>query len=218
MNPVKWLVRILPFSFLSHPSISADTITLDHSIRDNGDVIVSTGNIFELGFFSPGSSRNRYVGIWYSHSQVSEMTVVWVANRENPINDTSGILSIDSRGNLALFQRNQTLPVWSTNISITDTRNSIAQLFDSGNLVLFQNDTRRTVLWQSFDYPTHTLLAFMKLGLSFRPRLNRVLTSWKSPDDPGIGNYSLRINPSGFPQLYLYNSSSPSWRAGSWTG
>ncbi|XVE81311.1 hypothetical protein DITRI_Ditri15bG0053600 [Diplodiscus trichospermus] len=215
MNPVKWLVRILPFFFLSRPSISADTITLDHSIRDNGDVIVSSGKIFALGFFSPGSSRNRYVGIWYY--QVPEKTAVWVANRENPINDTSGILSLDSRGNLALFQRNQTLPVWSTNISITGTSNSVAQLLDSGNLVLLQND-RRTVLWQSFDYPTDTLLPSMKIGLSFRTGLNRVVTSWKSPDDPGIGNYSSRINPSGFPQLYMYKGSSPWWRAGSWTG
>ncbi|XVE87889.1 hypothetical protein DITRI_Ditri19aG0024800 [Diplodiscus trichospermus] len=215
MNPVKWLVRILPFFFLSHPSFSADTITLGRPIRDNGDLIVSSDKIFALGFFSPGSSRKRYVGIWYY--QVSEKTVVWVANRENPINDSSGILSIDSRGNLALFQRNQTLPVWSTNISITGTSNSIAQLLDLGNLVLLQNYTR-TVLWQSFDHPTNTLLLFMKLGLSFRNGSNRFLTSWKSPDDPGVGNNSLKINPSGFPQLYLYKGSSRWWRAGSWTG
>ncbi|KAK8493745.1 hypothetical protein V6N12_034394 [Hibiscus sabdariffa] len=145
-------------------------------------------------------------------------TVVWVANRDNPIKDNSGNLRIDSRGNLALFQRNRTLPVWSTNISVTGTRNTIAQILDSGNLVLVQNDTRRAVVWQSFDYPTNTLLPFMKLGLSFRTGLNRVITSWKSPDDPGIGNFSYRINPSGFPQLYLYKGSAPSWRTGSWTG
>ncbi|XP_022716031.1 G-type lectin S-receptor-like serine/threonine-protein kinase At1g11410 isoform X2 [Durio zibethinus] len=216
MNPVKWLVRILLLFFLSHLSTAADTITIDHFLKDNGDVIVSSGKIFALGFFTPGSSRNRYVGIWYY--QVPEKTVVWVANRENPINDTSGILSIDSRGNLALFQRNQTLPVWSTNISINGTRNCIAQLLDSGNLVLLQNETKRTVLWQSFDYPTNTMLPFMKLGLSFKTGLNRVLTSWKSPDDPGIGNCSYRINPSGFPQLYLYKGSAPCWRTGTWTG
>ncbi|XVE65724.1 hypothetical protein DITRI_Ditri08aG0022500 [Diplodiscus trichospermus] len=214
MNPVKWLVRILLFFFLSHISVSADdTITLDHPIKDNGDVIVSSGKIFALGFFSPGRSRNRYVGIWYY--QIPEMTVVWVANRENPINDRSGILSINNQGNLALFQRDQTLPVWSTNISSTGT---IAQLLDSGNLVLLQNDTKRTILWQSFDYPSNTYLPFMKLGLSFRTGQNRFLTSWKSPDDPGVGNYSYRISPSGFPQLYLYKGSSPWWRAGSWTG
>ncbi|KAK8592312.1 hypothetical protein V6N13_062897 [Hibiscus sabdariffa] len=216
MNPVKWIVRILILLFLSHFSISADTITVNHFIRDNGEIVVSSGKVFALGFFSPGGSRNRYVGIWYF--QVPEKTVVWVANRDNPIKDNSGNLRIDSRGNLALFQRNRTLPVWSTNISVTGTRNTIAQILDSGNLVLVQNDTRRAVVWQSFDYPTNTLLPFMKLGLSFRTGLNRVITSWKSPDDPGIGNYSYRINPSGFPQLYLYKGSAPSWRTGSWTG
>ncbi|XP_022720832.1 LOW QUALITY PROTEIN: uncharacterized protein LOC111278491 [Durio zibethinus] len=215
MNPVKWLVRTLLLFFLSHLSISTDTITIDHFIKD-GDVIVSTGNIFAFGFFSPGSSMNRYVGIWYN--QVPEKTVVWVANRENPINDSSGILSIDSRGNLALFKRNQTLPVWSTNVSVTGTGISIAQLLDSGNLVLLQNDTKRAVLWQSFDYPTNTLLPYMKLGLNFRTGLSRVLTSWKSSDDPGIGSCCYRVDPSGFPQFYLYKGTAPLWRAGTWTG
>ncbi|XVE59546.1 hypothetical protein DITRI_Ditri05aG0054500 [Diplodiscus trichospermus] len=176
------VVLILPFFFLSHPSFSADTITLGRSIRDNGGLIVS--------------------------SALAAPRIDMLA---------SGILSIDSRENLVLFQRNQTLPVWSTNISITGTSNSIAQLLDLGNLVLLQNDTR-TVLWQSFDHPTNTLLPFMKFGLSFRTGPNRFLTSWKSPDDPGIGNYSFRINPSGFPQLYLYKGSSPWWRGASWTG
>ncbi|KAK8498329.1 hypothetical protein V6N12_024992 [Hibiscus sabdariffa] len=217
MNPVKWLVRILFLLFLSLLSIAADTITLDHFIRDNGtEIVVSSGKVFALGFFSPGRSRNRYVGIWYF--QVPEQTVVWVANRDNPIKDNSGNLRIDGRGNLALFHGNQTVPVWSSNTSITGTSNTIAQILDSGNLVLLQNDTRRSVLWQSFDYPTNTLLPFMKLGLSFRTGLNRVITSWKSPDDPGVGNCSYRINPSGFPQLYLYKGSAPLWRTGSWTG
>ncbi|KAE8724446.1 G-type lectin S-receptor-like serine/threonine-protein kinase RKS1 [Hibiscus syriacus] len=206
MNPVKWLVRILFLLFISHFSISADTITIDHFIRDDGEIVVSSGKVFALGFFSPGSSRNRYVGIWYF--QVPEKTVVWVANRDNPIEDNSGNLGIDGRGNLALFQGNQTLPVWSTNISIIGTRNTIAQILDSGNLALLQNDIRRAVLWQSFDYPSNSLLPFMKLGLSFRTGLNRITTSWKSPDDPGIGNYSYRINPTGFPQLFVQRFSS----------
>ncbi|KAE8689723.1 G-type lectin S-receptor-like serine/threonine-protein kinase [Hibiscus syriacus] len=217
MNPVKLLVRILLLLFFSHFSVSADTITINNFIRDDGGIVVSSGKVFALGFFSPGSSRNRYVGIWYF--QVPEKTVVWVANRDDPIKDNSGNLRIDSRGNLVLFQRNRTLPVWSTNISMAGTgKNTIAQILDSGNLVLLQNDTRREVLWQSFDHPTNTMLPFMKLGLSFRTGLNRVITSWKSPDDPGIGNCSYRIDPSGFPQLYLYKGSAPWWRTGSWTG
>ncbi|KAL4313309.1 hypothetical protein GQ457_01G042620 [Hibiscus cannabinus] len=216
MNPAEWFRRILLLSLLFHISFSADTITLDHFLKDNGDVIVSSGKNFALGFFSPGSSRNRYVGIWYY--QIPGNIVVWVANRNNPIKDNSGILSIDSGGNLALFQRNQTLPVWSTDISMAGTGNSIAQILDSGNLVLLQNDARKAVLWQSFDYPTNTWLSFIKLGLNKRTGLNRVFTSWKSPDDPGFGNYSLKMNTSGFPQMILYKGSTPWWRSGPWTG
>ncbi|KAL4367613.1 hypothetical protein GQ457_05G029940 [Hibiscus cannabinus] len=216
MNFVKGILRILLIFFLTHLSFSADTITQNHFITDNDEVVVSSGKIFALGFFSPGSSGNRYVGIWYH--QIPEKTVVWVANRDRPIKDNSGIFRIDSRGNLALFQRNETLPVWSTDISIAGTSNSFAQILDSGNLVLLQNDTRNTVLWQSFDYPTNTMLSFMKLGSSVRTGLNRVYTSWKSPDDPGFGNYSLRMNPDLFPQMFVYKGSAPWWRSGPWTG
>ncbi|KAK8612557.1 hypothetical protein V6N13_092669 [Hibiscus sabdariffa] len=217
MNSVKCLLRILLFFFLSHFSFPADTITLDHFIQDNTDeVLVSAGNIFALGFFSPGSSTNRYVGIWYY--QIPEETVVWVANRDNPINDTSGVLRIDARGNLALFQGNQTLPVWSTNISTASAGNSFAQILDSGNLVLLHNDTGKALLWQSFDYPTNTRLSFMKTGFNLRTGLNQSYTSWKSPNDPGVGNYYVRMNPGVFPQMVLYKGSVPLWRSGIWTG
>ncbi|KAK8675381.1 hypothetical protein V6N13_033448 [Hibiscus sabdariffa] len=218
MNSVNWLIRILLVFFLSHFSISADTITLDHFIQDNNDeVIVSAANIFALGFFSPASSTtNRYVGIWYY--QIPVKTPVWVANRDNPINDTSGILRIDARGNLALFQGNQTLPVWSTNISIAGSGNSFAQILDSGNLVLLQNDTGKELLWQSFDHPTNTWLSHMKIGFNLRTGVNQSYTSWKSPDDPGVGNYTFRMNPGVSPQMVLYKGTAPVWRSGTWTG
>ncbi|KAE8689720.1 hypothetical protein F3Y22_tig00110933pilonHSYRG00343 [Hibiscus syriacus] len=216
MNPAKSLLRILLFSLFSHCCVCADTIPQDHFIKDNDEILVSSGKTFALGFFSPGSSRNRYVGIWYY--QIPGNIIVWVANRDNPIEDNSGILSIDSRGNLALFQRNQTLPVWSTNISIAGTRNSVAQILDSGNLILHQSDARKAILWQSFDYPTNTWLSFQSLGVNVRTGVDRVYTSWKSPDDPGVGKYSFRMNPSGFPQMLLYQGSTPLWRSGTWTG
>ncbi|KAE8686263.1 G-type lectin S-receptor-like serine/threonine-protein kinase [Hibiscus syriacus] len=217
MNPVKWLLRILLVFLLSRFSFSADTITQHQFIKDNNDeVIVSGGKIFALGFFSPGNSSNRYVGIWYY--LIPGKTVVWVANRDNSINDTSGILRIDGRGNLVLFQGNQTVPVWSTNISIAGTRNTFAQISDSGNLVLIQNDSRKTVLWQSFGYPTDTWISFMKIGFNLRTGLNQSYTSWKSPDDPGVGNYSFRMNPGVSPQMVFYKGSVPLWRSGTWTG
>jgi hypothetical protein len=76
-----------------------------------------------------------------------------------------------------------------------------AQLLDSGNLILVRKRSRKTV-WQSFDYPANILLPGMKLGLDRRLGIDRFLTSWRSADDPGIGDFSLMINPNGSPQMF----------------
>lgn len=215
MNPAKLLLNTLLFFQFSQISTSIDTISLSQPIRD-GDVIVSSRKFYALGFFSPGNSVKRYVGIWYN--QISEQTLVWVANRDNPINGTFGVLSVNIKGNLVLYESNQsTVPVWQANISDASTGNSVAQLLDSGNLVLVRNDTGET-LWQSFDHPTDTLLPNMRLGWDKRTGFNRYLTAWKSPDDPGSGNFSFKMDLAGFSQVSLYKSDVKWWRAGSWTG
>ncbi|KAK2978980.1 hypothetical protein RJ640_017544 [Escallonia rubra] len=195
---------------------SYDTITQNQPLKD-GEVLVSNGGYFALGFFTPiNSSANRYVGIWYN--KVSELTVVWVANRDNPITDGSGVLSIDKDGNLVLVHKNQEV-LWSTNASATTiTNSSSAQLVDSGNLVLLQGGSKKVVAWQSFDYPTNTVLPYMKLGLDRRTGLSRFLTSWKSGNDPGTGEYSFKIDPIGSAQFFLYRGSMRLWRTGPWNG
>ena len=47
-----------------------DAITPSQPVKDP-ETIVSAGNKFELGFFSPANSTNRYVGIWYSNISVA---------------------------------------------------------------------------------------------------------------------------------------------------
>ncbi|CAI0468018.1 unnamed protein product [Linum tenue] len=215
MNNPSFLLQFLPlllllpcFSF----SIETDTIKPNNPLRD-GDVLVSGRQTFSLGFFSPKNSIRRYIGIWYHN--VSEQTVVWVANRDAPLNDTSGLLSLDSRGNFGIYAANGTSLVWSAKLP---AGNFAARLLDSGNLVVVQEETER-VLWQSFDFPTDTLLPYMKLGLNRTIGSNWSLTSWKSEDDPGSGSVSYRIDPTGYPQLFLYrNGSVPAWRGGPWTG
>ncbi|XP_065878011.1 G-type lectin S-receptor-like serine/threonine-protein kinase At1g11410 isoform X2 [Euphorbia lathyris] len=44
----------------------------------------------------------------------------------------------------------------------------------------------------------------MKLGINLKTGLNSSLTSWKSANDPGNGEYSLRVNTSGSPQYFIY--------------
>ncbi|KAK9089571.1 hypothetical protein Scep_028653 [Stephania cephalantha] len=209
--------------FTTHLCSATDTITHNTTLRD-GDTIVSNGGTFALGFFSPGNSRKRYIGIWYN--KVSEQTVVWVANRANPINSSSsGLLRIDSRPNLVIFDGNQTNPVWSNNVSIpitekTNPSSLFYKLLDSGNLVLVDenrgNRGSPVFLWQSFDYPTHTMLPGMKIGVNLKSGLNWTLTSWKSPDDPSIGDYSTWVDRSGPPEFFLRSGSRLIWRTGVW--
>ncbi|KAK1421239.1 hypothetical protein QVD17_23424 [Tagetes erecta] len=186
---------------------AVDTITLNQIIKDNGDTIVSPAGNFKLGFFSPGSSKNRYVGIWYD--KISTLTVVWVANREAPLNDTTGELSV-SRGGLQLRNGNNTV-MWSTNSS--GSFSLVAQLLDTGNLVLRD---RGILIWQSFDHPGDTLLPGMRIGIVSGKDIH--LTSWKSVNDPSAGPYALRVDPNGYPQLFMTEDAISSARFGPWNG
>jgi hypothetical protein len=88
------------FFSLLRTSISQDsTITPNQSIRDGGTLVPADGS-FQLGFFSPGNSKTRYVGIWY---MISSETVVWVANRNAPLSDQSGVLKVTDDGVLVLL-------------------------------------------------------------------------------------------------------------------
>ncbi|KAJ4828223.1 hypothetical protein Tsubulata_913111, partial [Turnera subulata] len=218
MNPAKvflvWLLKLV----LLQICVSKNTIDVNESIAD-GQTIVSSGQKFTLGFFSPGNSTNRYVGIWFTNTGFTAHSVVWVANRDKPISDKSGVLSINSEGNLVLYAKNQTIPIWSTNVTTVSSAaaSSIAQLSDLGNLVLVRQDSN-SVTWQSWDHPTNTQFPFSKLGIDYRTGLNRFLTSWKSLDDPGTGDFSLRMEPKGSPELVLYKGQAPIWRTGPWDG
>ncbi|CAI0467936.1 unnamed protein product [Linum tenue] len=190
------------FFFLFRAAAGNDTVTSTQPLRD-GDVLVSETGKFALGFFSPGRSSNRYLGIWFY--QVPRQSVVWVANRNNPIAaGDSGILSIDdATGNLVLHERNK-IPIWSTNVSAKLDSLPFARILDSGNFALFSNQNSTVVLWQSVDYPTNTYLPGAKLGLDRKLGLERFITSWRSEDDPGTGQFSFRVNPKGSPQVFHY--------------
>ncbi|KAK4588007.1 hypothetical protein RGQ29_019129 [Quercus rubra] len=118
--------------------VARDTISSFQSLKDP-DYIISNGSAFRLGFFSPVNSTNRYLGIWYNKiSVVNYFSVVWVANRERPLKDSSGVLTIYEDGNLVVLNGQEEI-LWSSNVS-NSVPNSSATLLDSGNLVL-QRDT-----------------------------------------------------------------------------
>lgn len=65
-------VKVFLFILLLSLSLgNAETINSTSNIRD-GEVIVSDGGSFKLGFFSPGNSTYRYFGVWFG--DVEELT------------------------------------------------------------------------------------------------------------------------------------------------
>ncbi|KAL7122691.1 hypothetical protein ACP275_01G059300 [Erythranthe tilingii] len=51
------------------------------------------------------------------------------------------------------------------------------------------------VLWQSFDYPTDTLLPGMKLGFNHQTGINWTLSSWFGLSNPATGAFTLEWDP-----------------------
>ncbi|KAI3457530.1 hypothetical protein Pfo_014193 [Paulownia fortunei] len=194
------LLLIIPFLLSTHRMLLAmDTINTTQIFRD-GETMLSSGGSFELGFFSPGNSKNWYVGIWYK--RVTVRTVVWVANREIPLRNTSGVLKVIEPGILVLLNEANDI-IWSTNTS-SSVRTPVAQLLDSGNLVVkdANDDNPENFLWQSFNYPTDTLLPGMKLGWNFM-----------TP-----GDFTYHCDPSGYPQNILRKGEVEQYRTGPWNG
>ncbi|XP_021905855.1 G-type lectin S-receptor-like serine/threonine-protein kinase At4g27290 isoform X1 [Carica papaya] len=192
------------------------SVSASQSLNHN-QTLVSPGRRFELGFFSPGSSKNQYLGIWCN---IPDKTVVWVANRVNPINDSPGLLTINSAGDLLLLSHDNRTVIWSLNLTKQVESPPILLLLDSGNLVLgHDRDINSGIyLWQSFDYPTDTLLPGMKLGWDLKTGHNRVVTSWKSPDDPAPGDFSWDLDLTNYPQSIMRKGSEKYYRGGPWNG
>ncbi|KAJ0764179.1 putative protein kinase RLK-Pelle-DLSV family [Helianthus annuus] len=183
------------------------------------ETIVSDDNMFELGFFSLGKSKNRYVGIWYK--KISTGTVVWVANRETPITDKSGMLQLSRRGNLLIRSSDNTI-IWSSNSTVSTMSNNpvvVVQLLDTGNLIVWDRSTKNEyVIWQSFDHPGNTFLPGMKFGKDLETGRERVIVPWKSVDDPSPGEYLHYLDTNGYPQMFVRKGSVIRWRYGPWNG
>ncbi|XP_027353643.1 G-type lectin S-receptor-like serine/threonine-protein kinase At4g27290 [Abrus precatorius] len=212
--PVMLLVTNI-LIFFSKISFAVDIIAQNESLFYN-TTLVSKDETFELGFFNPGNSSNRYIGIWYKN--IPDRTVVWVANRGNPIKDDSSKLMISTEGNLVLLNQNNTI-IWSTNAT-TKRVNVVAQLLNSGNFVLRdeKDNDPQNYLWQSFDYPSDSFLPGMKIGWDFRKGLDRRITAWRNWDDPSIGDFTWGVVPTNNPEEVMLRGSKEVFRSGPSTG
>ncbi|XP_016488996.1 G-type lectin S-receptor-like serine/threonine-protein kinase At1g11330 [Nicotiana tabacum] len=207
------VILVILHCFYTGFCTEVDSITSTQSLRDPG-ILSSPDGVFKLGFFSPLNSTNRYVGIWYNFS---ETIVIWVANRDKPLSDSSGVVEISSDGNVVVTNGEEEI-LWSSNTSTTSQVNSIAFLQESGNFVLVDRLNNATTIWQSFEHPSDSLVPEMRISENTRTGERIEVKSWRSPWDPAFGNFSLGMKSEIIPQVYIWNGNRPYWRSGQWNG
>lgn len=164
------------WAIFSHAQMN-NTIKPGQVLPYSAKMLVSADGRFQLVFFNINYWRAKgYLGIRYTYADYDHN--VWVAKPGEPISGVNITLTLDSNGLLKItrgegdpipLNSNQTAP------------NSVATPENSGNLAvkeLNSDGSVKRVLWESFDYPTYTLLPGMKLGKSLRTGKRWVLTSW----------------------------------------
>ncbi|KAJ0795405.1 putative non-specific serine/threonine protein kinase [Helianthus annuus] len=231
------------FCFLfSNPCYSeTDTLHQGQELKD-WDVLTSSNRVFCLKFFNFGTMVSPYLGVFYRNNEIrpSYLDVlrfpfigypyigsignnvpnnpVWVANRNNPIPDIYGKLIIDVNGKLSIISSGGTV-LDLFNPTPLVTRNASVTLLDTGNLVLRElhpDGSVKRVLWQSFDYPTDTLLPGMKLGINLKTGHRWSLTSWRNDELPAEGLFTLvgDLNRTG--QMAILRQGNVHWVSGPW--
>ncbi|PWA64129.1 hypothetical protein CTI12_AA348100 [Artemisia annua] len=131
------------------------------------------------------------------------------------LKDWDELISSNNVFSLKFFGFHTTISPYPTLV----LRNASVTLLDTGNLVLrelYADGAVKQVLWQSFDYPTDTLLPGMKLGVNLKTGHKSSLTSWASNQLPAHGSFTLTIDPNGTGQLVILRRGNIRWKSGPW--
>ncbi|XP_044465532.1 G-type lectin S-receptor-like serine/threonine-protein kinase SD2-5 [Mangifera indica] len=194
------LVSAQPFDY---PIANLSTIwknseTAPHSVDFNDGATVraillrgSFGPRYACGFYCNGNCDTNYLFAIFivQTNSASGITlpasgfpqVVWSANRDNPVR-MNATLELTLDGDLVLRDADGSI-AWSTS---TGGKSVVGlNLTETGNLVLF--DKNNSTIWQSFDYPTDSLVPGQKLMIGQKLTASVSLTNWSE----GLHSFSL---------------------------
>ncbi|KAK7351615.1 hypothetical protein VNO77_11196 [Canavalia gladiata] len=169
--------------FLSTSFAATDTLPEGSSLRVDkpGNTLLSANGDFAAGFFQVGDNAFCF-SVWFTNSKPP--TVIWMANRDQPVNGRGSQLSVWKNGNVVLMDAGGS-SIWSS--ATLSPLQLHLKIRNNGNLVLATSENG--VVWQSFDFPTDTLVS----GQAVTERASLVSSRSGS-------NYS-----SGFYKLYFDN-------------
>jgi hypothetical protein len=138
-----------------------------------------------------------------------------MSRRQNPVLIKPGNVRLLADGRLVI-RDGQNNTVWSSAAPTgTVAQGATARLLGTGNFVV---SSPQGMAWQSFDYPTDTLLPDMKLGVDLKNGITRNITSWRSPTDPSPGKYTFGLVLGGLPEFFLSENSRRIYASGPWNG
>ncbi|XP_057451377.1 G-type lectin S-receptor-like serine/threonine-protein kinase At1g11330 [Lotus japonicus] len=148
----------------------------------------SSSRRHKLGFFTPENSTNRYVAIWHISQSYKDGNLV-ILNAQNRV-------------------------IWSTNISISSNSTRTAQILDSGNLILRDDETGETV-WDTYSHPSGSAVPGMRIATN-RITLKKIqYTTWKNSTDPSSGYFTASLERLDTPEVFFWrNKTHPYWRTG----
>ncbi|KAK7257031.1 hypothetical protein RIF29_30710 [Crotalaria pallida] len=206
-----------------HVKAANDTMKPGDSLSSS-DELCSQNGTYCIAFNGPFAAGLIYLTIY---SNMTDNWRVWIANRNQPVVyfnnsafnillelDYSGALKIESqdREPIILYSPPPPPPQAAGNNNTV-----VATIKETGNFVVQQlnpDGSVNSVLWQSFDHPTDSLLPGMKLGIvNHKTGHNLSLVSWLAGTYPAPGPFSLEWEPNEL-ELIIRRRGQEIWRSG----
>ncbi|KAA8549586.1 hypothetical protein F0562_001396 [Nyssa sinensis] len=183
------LFFLLPFSTTAQ---TYRNITLGSSLtaRNDNSSWASPSGDFAFGF-QEIETGGFLLAIWFN--KIPEKTIIWSANRNNLVQSGS-IIQLTADG-MVVLNDNKGQQIWSADPGGV----SYAAMLDTGNFVVASNDS--ATLWQSFDYPTDTILPTQTL------QRDQKLVACLSERDYSTGRFRFTLQRDG--DLVLYTTDFP---------
>ncbi|WJX95788.1 non-specific serine/threonine protein kinase [Trifolium repens] len=185
------------------PKLIAPGSSLSPYTSDHNSMWLSPSGLFAFGFYQPGNNNNNnfVVGIWLV-GKINN-TVVWTANRNDPPVTSTTKLQFTMNGTIIVTDQQGHEKL----IVNANARASSASMLDSGNFVLYGDNSNSRIIWQSFDHPTDTLLGGQSLPCGGQ------LYSSLSETNSSTGRYHLNMQIDGNLVLYPAYTTETFWDA-----
>ncbi|CAI0466025.1 unnamed protein product [Linum tenue] len=193
------LLLLLCLQFTPSTAQIRPNISLGSGITaGTNDTWRSLNGDFAFGFFPlPTTNSSLYLlAIWFD--RIPSPTLTWSANRDSPA-PAGSTIRLSFAGQLFLTYTNGTiLSIYAGEAA------ALGFMQDNGNFVLRDGSSR--VLWQSFDYPTDTILPTQTLAGG-----KKLYSNVRGNSDYSTGRFMLEIQFDGNLVLSAYHFSDPGY-------